>query len=280
MKLVIVESPTKCTTIQRYLGKDYIVKASMGHIRDLATSGKEGLGVDIEHDFTPAYVINKDKKEVVRELKELASKADEVILATDPDREGEAISWHLAVVLGLDVKNNKRLEFHEITRDSISAAIKNPRTIEGKLVASQETRRILDRIIGFKLSAFLKKTIKSESAGRVQSATLKLIYNRQKEIEEFVPEEYWNIVVKSLINGKEVTLTSQDLKQDGKPVNKNIAKLMLDSVGDKLTVTDVKSSIRSKEAPEPFMTATLQQEAFSKLGFSTAKTQSIAQSLY
>ena len=153
MKLVIVESPTKCETIKRYLGDDYVVKASYGHIRDLATRGKGGLGIDVEHNFTPAYIINKDKKRVVSELQNLAKEADEVILATDPDREGEAIAWHLAKVLDLDVSTNKRLEFHEITRDSIGEAMKHPRTIDLALVSSQETRRMLDRIIGFKLSA-------------------------------------------------------------------------------------------------------------------------------
>ena len=196
MKLVIVESPAKCTTIKRYLGEDYLVMASLGHIRDLATSGKDGLGVDVGHDFMPTYIVNKDKQHIVRELKNAMSKCDEVILATDPDREGEAIAWHLAQVLGLNVDTTKRLEFHEITRDSIGAAMLSPRTINKNLVSSQETRRIIDRIIGFKLSTLLFKKIRSRSGGRVQSATLKMIFDHEEEIEKFVPEDYWVISTK------------------------------------------------------------------------------------
>ena len=194
MKLVIVESPAKCTTIQKYLGDEYIVKASLGHIRDLATTGKGGLGVDVENGFAPTYAINKEKIKTVNELKALAKKSSEVILATDPDREGEAIAWHLSQVLNLDPATNKRWEFHEITRDSIKAAMENPRVINMNLVSSQETRRILDRIIGFKLSALLNSKIHSKSAGRVQSAALKLINDHDDIIKKFVPEEYWNIV--------------------------------------------------------------------------------------
>ena len=196
MKLVIVESPAKCTTIKRYLGEDYQVMASLGHIRDLATSGKDGLGVDVNNDFSPTYIINKDKQHIVRELKNAMYKCDEVILATDPDREGEAIAWHLAQVLGLDVETTKRLEFHEITRDSIGEAMAHPRTINQNLVSSQETRRIIDRIIGFKLSTLLFKKIRSRSGGRVQSATLKMIADHDEEIAKFVPEEYWVINTK------------------------------------------------------------------------------------
>ena len=189
MKLVIVESPAKCTTIKRYLGDNYIVMASLGHIRDLATSGKDGLGVDVKNDFSPTYIVNKDKQHIIRELKNAMDKCDEVILATDPDREGEAIAWHLAQVLGLDINTTKRLEFHEITRDSIGEAMASPRTIDQNLVSSQETRRIIDRIIGFKLSTLLFKKIHSRSGGRVQSATLKMIADHDAEIEKFVPEE-------------------------------------------------------------------------------------------
>ena len=159
MKLIIVESPTKCSTIKKYLGKGYEVIASMGHIRDLSTSGKGGLGVDIPNDFTPTYIVNKDKRKVVEDLIKAKNKASEVYLATDPDREGEAISWHLASVLDLDVNTTKRLEFHEITKKAINKAIENPRTIDMNLVSSQETRRILDRIIGFELSGLLQKKI-------------------------------------------------------------------------------------------------------------------------
>ena len=281
MKLVIVESPAKCTTIQKYLGEDYIVKASLGHIRDLATSGKGGLGVDIENGYTPTYSINKEKIKTVNELKALAKKADEVILATDPDREGEAIAWHLANVLNLKPESNKRWEFHEITRDSIKSAMETPRTIDMNLVYSQETRRILDRIIGFKLSALLNSKIHSKSAGRVQSAALKLINDHDDEIKHFVPEEYWNILVKISLNGKDFNLTYHG--NDNKKIiipNEEEANKILNNIKDELTVTKVEKTIRTLESKEPFTTSTMQQEAFSKLKFKTKKTQFLAQGLY
>lgn len=281
MKLVIVESPTKCTTIKRYLGEEYNVMASLGHIRDLATSGKGGLGVDVENNFTPRYVINKDKNHIVYQLSEAAKKSDEVILATDPDREGEAIAWHLAQVLNLDVEKTKRLEFHEITRSSISEAMKSPRTIDLNLVESQETRRIVDRIIGFKLSTLLYKKMHSRSAGRVQSATLKMIDDHEKEIASFVPEEYWNINCSICVIGKIINLNFVDFKGNGKDVKTaELAKEILASIPSSLKVTKVSKSIRSKESKEPFTTSTLQQEAFAKLKFKTSKTQLIAQKLY
>ena len=281
MKLVIVESPAKCTTIKRYLGDEYEVVASLGHIRDLATSGKGGLGVDVEHDFAPSYIINKDKIKVVQSLTQLAKNADEVILATDPDREGEAIAWHLAQVLHLNVETTKRLEFHEITRDSISSAMANPRTIDKDLVSSQETRRILDRIIGFKLSTLMFKKIKSRSAGRVQSATLKMIKDHDEEILNFQSKEYWNILVQILLNNKEFNLTFSG--KNGKTIeitNKEKADEILAALPDKLVVSDVKKTVRVKESKEPFTTSTLQQEAFAKLKFKTKKTQFLAQELY
>ena len=281
MKLVIVESPTKCETIKRYLGDEYVVKASYGHIRDLATKGKGGLGIDIDHDFTPAYIINNDKRKVVYELQTLAKQVDEVILATDPDREGEAIAWHLAQVLGLDVKTNKRLEFHEITRDSINEALAHPRTIDLDLVSSQETRRMLDRIIGFKLSSLLNKKIHSKSAGRVQSATLKLAYDQELEIEKFVPEEYWKINCKVLINNKEFDLTFlSDDKGNKDLANKEAAEHVLSLLKDNATITKVEKTVKTIDSKVPFTTSTLQQEAFSRLKFKTDKTQRVAQSLY
>lgn len=280
MKLIIVESPAKCNTIQRYVGDEYIVKASLGHIRDLAMSGKGGLGVDVENGFAPAYKINKDKQHVVYELKELAKKADEVILATDPDREGEAIAWHLANVLNLDVKTNKRLEFHEITRDSITSALANPRTINLNLVSSQETRRILDRIIGFKLSTLLNSRIKSKSAGRVQSATLKLIDDHDKEIKAFVPEEYFNILVSINFANKVLDLgyVGKDGVKDVK--NQKDADKIISEIPETLKVASISKSVKTSESKEPFTTSTMQQEAFAKLKFKTKKTQFIAQSLY
>ena len=281
MKLVIVESPTKCDTIKRYLGDEYIVKASYGHIRDLATKGKGGLGIDVDHGFAPAYIINNDKKKVVYELQTLAKQVDEVILATDPDREGEAIAWHLAQVLGLDVKTNKRLEFHEITRDSINEALAHPRTIDLDLVSSQETRRMLDRIIGFKLSSLLNKKIHSKSAGRVQSATLKLVYDQEKEIEAFIPEEYWKINCKVLINNKEYDLTYVSDEFGNKDIhNKQEADRILSLLKDKAAVIKVDKTVKTVESKVPFTTSTLQQEAFSRLKFKTDKTQRVAQSLY
>ena len=278
MKLVIVESPAKCTTIKRYLGEDYTVMASLGHIRDLATSGKDGLGVNVADDFSPTYIINKDKQHIVKELKGVMSKCDEVILATDPDREGEAIAWHLAQVLGLDVNTTKRLEFHEITRDSIGEAMNHPRTIDKNLVSSQETRRIIDRIIGFKLSTLLFKKIRSRSGGRVQSATLKMIADHDDEIAKFVPEEYWTINVK--INAFNRTFSINFLNDNEKITNGDDAKAIVDRIPEKLVVDKVEKKIKVSDSKEPFITSTLQQEAFSRLKFKTKKTQLIAQQLY
>ncbi len=281
MKLVIVESPAKCDTIKRYLGADYEVMASFGHVRDLATTGKGGLGVDVDNGFKPSYIISKGKIDVVNKLKEAKAKADEVILATDPDREGEAISWHLAEVLGLPIATTKRLEFHEITRDSITTAMANPRVIDINLVESQETRRILDRIIGFKLSNLLYSKIKSRSAGRVQSATLKIIADREKEIENFVPEEFWNINITIDIHGQEVNLSLY--QKDGKSIdihNKEEADAILALINDEIKVTSISKSIKVTESKPPFTTSTLQQEAFARLKFKTSRTQRVAQSLY
>jgi len=281
MKLVIVESPAKCNTIKRYLGDDYTVMASLGHIRDLATTGKGGLGVDVENGFTPNYIISKDKISVVKELQAVARKCDEVILATDPDREGEAIAWHLANVLKLDISKTKRLEFHEITRESIISAINSPRTINLNLVSSQETRRILDRVIGFKLSTLINKKIHSRSAGRVQSATLKLIYDHDAEIASFVPTEYWNILTKAKFQNSQFNLTF--VGENGKNIeitNEKLAKEILERIPENLTVKSVNKEYRTKESKDPFTTSTLQQEAFARLKFKTKKTQFIAQELY
>ena len=281
MKLVIVESPTKCNTIQRYLGDNYIVKASLGHVRDLATSGKGGLGVDVDNNFMPTYIINKDKRGVVNELREISHKADEVILATDPDREGEAIAWHLATVLGLDIASNKRLEFHEITRDSISEAMKNPRVINQKLVSSQETRRILDRIIGFKLSTLINRKIHSKSAGRVQSATLKIINDHETEIENFVPEEYYEINCKIIAGKQDIEIKFVSDFEGRKEVKtKEQADEIINRINEKAVITSINKSTRLVESKLPFTTSSLQQEAFTRLKFSTAKTSSVAQSLY
>ena len=279
MKLVIVESPTKCSTIKKYLGSDYQVVASCGHIRDLSTHGKGGLGVDIENEFKPNYENSKDKLKIISELKSFKKKADEVYLATDPDREGEAISWHLCEVLGLDVNTTKRLEFHEITKPAILKAIKEPRTIDMSLVQSQETRRIIDRIMGFKLSNLLKNKIGSVSAGRVQSVTLKLITDREKEINDFVKEEYWNIDL-DLENGIKVKYESSidgDLK---KITNEKEANEIISSLDDHCVINSLQVRQRRVESKPPFTTSTMQQEAYLKHRYSTKKTQSIAQKLY
>ena len=281
MKLVIVESPTKSTTIQRYLGEDYIVFASCGHVRDLATSGKGGLGVDVDNDFAPTYIVPKSKESIVKELKAKKKLCDEVILATDPDREGEAIAWHLAEVLKLDIEKTKRLEFHEITRESITNAIENPRTIDTNLVSSQEARRIIDRIIGFKLSTLIAKKINSKSAGRVQSSALKLVYELDKKIAEFVPEEYWNIIAEAKLGDKNIKLSF--IGKDGKNQdihNKEECDAILNSLEKTLKVISVKKTYRTKEPKAPFITSTLQQEAFARLKFKTKKTTSLAQKLY
>ena len=281
MKLVIVESPAKCTTIKKYLGENYRVEAALGHVRDLATRGTGGLGVDVENGFAPTYIINKDKEGVVYKLRNAAREADDVILATDPDREGEAIAWHLAEVLGLNVHKTKRLEFHEITRDSITEAMKHPRTIDGNLVASQETRRIVDRIIGFKLSTLLFKKIHSRSAGRVQSATLKLITDHDNEIDAFIPKEYWNILVDTKVGNKNFALTF--VGENGKAIeidNEKEAKRILEKIPETLKVESVTKEYRFKESKEPFTTSTMQQEAFARLKFKTDKTQREAQKLY
>jgi len=281
MKLVIVESPNKCHTISRYLGDGYKVLATVGHLRDLSTSGKGGFGVDIDNGFKPTYVVSSGKKATVYELKEAARKADDIYLATDPDREGEAIAWHLTQILGLDPKTTKRLEFHEITRVSINEAIKNPRVIDMNLVESQETRRIMDRIIGFKLSNVIQKKIKSPSAGRVQSATLKLICDHDKEIAEFKPEPYWSLSLDLKKNNTKITANfvgfSEIKKIESEKVNSEILEKL--SCG-KAVVSSVKKSTKTVESKPAFTTSTLQQEAFNTYKFSTKKTSSLAQQLY
>ncbi|MCR4562191.1 MAG: type I DNA topoisomerase [Bacilli bacterium] len=281
MKLVIVESPNKCTTIGHYLGSDFQVMASQGHIRDLSMKGKGGLGIDVAHDFKPDYVISLGKGKIVSQLKNAASKADEVILATDPDREGEAIAWHLAQVLGLDVETTKRLQFHEITRTAIAEAINNPSTLNMNLVNSQETRRMYDRIIGFKLSSLLQRKMSSKSAGRVQSVTLKMICDNDEEIKNFVPEEYWTIEVKVKIGEEVITLNLDKVDDKSLTIhNQEEAEAIKARIGETLKVIELKQTKKSIPSRLPFTTSTMQQEAFAKFRFSTSRTQSIAQKLY
>ena len=276
--LVIVESPSKSKTIEKYLGKDYKVVSSKGHICDLATKGKEGLGVDVENDFKPTYEISKTKKDVVKELKSDVKDADFVYLATDPDREGEAISWHLANTLGLDLNENNRIVFNEITKKAVLSALDNPRTIDMALVRSQETRRILDRIIGFKLSKLLQRKIGSKSAGRVQSIALRMICDREKEIQAFIPEEYWTI--KALLEHKIETSLIKYKDKKLEIHNEEEADNILASLGDDFVLAEIVEKSKKRSAYLPFITSTMQQEASTKLGFGSKKTMMIAQSLY
>ncbi len=279
--LVIVESPSKSKTIEKYLGSHYEVTSSKGHIRDLATTGKGGLGIDIENDFKPNYIINKDKKDVVKQLKKCVKEADYVYLATDPDREGEAISWHLAEVLGIDTNQANRVVFNEVTKDAVIQALNNPRQIDKNLVKSQETRRVLDRIIGFKLSKLLQKKIKSKSAGRVQSVALRLICEREKEIEAFQPEEYWKI--KAQFEKNDIDFEAELDKYKNKKIelkNAQQTEEIYTSLNKNFIVEDIKKSKKKRMSKPPFITSTLQQEASSKLNFKAKRTMSIAQKLY
>lgn len=281
MKLVIVESPKKSETIGRYLGKDYKVVASEGHIRDLSTKGKGGLGIDIDHGFKADWVISPKKKAVVSKLTSFAKSSDEVLLATDPDREGEAISWHLAQILHLDVATTKRLQFHEITEPAIKSALANPSVIDMNLVRAQETRRMEDRIIGFKVSTLLQRNIGQKSAGRVQSSTLRMIVDRQKSIDAFVPDEYWTIDVDVELNGK--TYKASLTKVDGKPFkchNKEEADAILARIPSPLTISNIKKEAKSVLPPFPLTTSAMQQAAYTKFKFSNKRTQDIAQRLY
>lgn len=275
--LVIVESPSKSKTIEKYLGEDYKVVSSKGHIRDLATTGQYGLGVDIENGFKPNYVPIKGKSSVIKDLKKAVKESDTVYLASDPDREGEAIAWHLKDALGIKDNNYKRVLFNEITHDKVIEAIGNPTVIDDNLVKSQETRRILDRIIGFRLSKLLQSKIGAKSAGRVQSVALKLIVDREREIEAFQPEEYWTIT--AIFPDYEAELfkyKSEDIELH----NEEEANKVLDELGEDYTVEAIEKKEKAKKSKFPFITSTLQQEASTKLGFPARKTMSIAQKLY
>ena len=275
--LVIVESPSKSKTIEKYLGSDYKVVSSKGHIRDLATSGKYGLGVDVDNGFMPNYVTIKGKGGVIKELKKDVKDSDFVYLASDPDREGEAIAWHLKDALGIKDNNYKRVLFNEITHDKVLEAIKNPTVINDDLVKSQETRRILDRIIGFRLSKLLQSKIGAKSAGRVQSVALKLIVDREREISAFVPEEYWTITAQF----KDYEAVLFKYKTDDIELKSEAdANAVLDKLDKSYKVESISKKDKAKKSKVPFITSTLQQEASTKLGFPAKKTMSIAQKLY
>lgn len=275
--IIIVESPAKCKTISKYLGGDYTVVSSKGHIRDLATSGKYGLGIDIENDFKPNYEIIKGKKKDVKYLKDLIEKADHIYLATDPDREGETISWHLYDELKVPDEKYDRIVFNEITKDVVLKALKNPRRIDMNLVHSGEARRFLDRIIGFRLSKVMQSKTAGKSAGRVQSVALKLIVDREREILAFIPKEYWTIEA----DFKDFKANLETYKEkDIEIPNEEEADKILDSLTNTFTIKSVEEKEKKRSAKEVFKTSTLQQACSNKLGFAASKTMKIAQKLY
>ena len=281
--LVIVESPHKAKTIQKYLGSDYKVVASMGHIRDLAVGNAEySLGVNINDNFSPIYEISPSKQRTVKLLKGYVNAAEDVYLATDPDREGEAISWHLAEELGLDVKTTKRLEFHEVTYNAIKDALNNPRLIDMDLVHSQETRRILDRIIGFKLSQLLQRKIGSKSAGRVQSVVLKLVVDKQKEIDEYQESTYFRLTGNLKVNDKDIPITLLD--ENNKEVHFNseeeVNKVIEFLKNNNITVNSITEEEKTRSSKPVYTTSTMQQDAANLLKFDSKKTMKVAQSLY
>lgn len=275
--LVIVESPTKTKAIEKYLGSDYKVVSSKGHIRDLATSGKFGFGVDLENHFEPNYVAIKGKKKDITALKKDAEKAKMVYLATDPDREGEAISWHLKDALQLKDEEYERVVFNEITKNVVKDAFNHTRKIDDDLVHSQETRRILDRIIGFRLSKLMQSKTGGKSAGRVQSVALKLIVDREREIESFKEEEYWTVTAK--FTDMEASLDTVDGKKADLKTEEETDKV-IDGLDSKFVISNYETKPKKKASKYPFITSTMQQEAISKLGFSSKKTMQVAQKLY
>lgn len=280
--LVIVESPAKAKTIQKYLGKGYEVIASMGHIRDLP---KSKLGVDTENDFQPQYIDMKGKEDVIKDLKKHAKKCDKIYLATDPDREGEAISWHIANMLKLDMNDNNRVAFNEITKTGVKSGMSNPHKIDVDLVNAQQARRILDRLVGYKLSPFLWKKVKRGlSAGRVQSVAVRLVVDRENEIRRFVPKEYWSIDAKFTAPSSRKVFDAALVTVDGKkleiPNEAEANNLLARLERAQYTVKSVKKRITKKQPAPPFITSTLQQEASRKLGFSAKRTMKAAQELY
>jgi len=279
--LVIVESPAKSKTIENYLGPDFIVTSSKGHIRDLTTRGLGGYGVDIEDHFKPQYKIMKDKHGTVKELKALVKSVEKVYLATDPDREGEAISWHLYETLNLEKKQYERIVFHEITKSAVLSALKKGRSIDNNLVRSQESRRILDRIIGFSLSKLLQKKIGSKSAGRVQSVALKLIVDREKEIKKFDKQEYWDLFVHFSKKTKKLKAKLEKYQDQKIEVKSEKEAITIENnLTDKYVINNCLRKEKEKAPKPPFITSTLQQEASNKYNFNARKTMQIAQGLY
>lgn len=280
--LVIVESPAKVKTIKKFLGKNYEVVASNGHVRDLP---KSQMGIDVEHDYEPKYITIRGKGDILAKLRKEVKKADKVYLATDPDREGEAISWHLSQALKLDGKNVRRISFNEITQNAVKASLKQPRDIDMNLVNAQQTRRILDRIVGYKISPLLWAKVKRGlSAGRVQSVALRIICDREDEINAFIPEEYWTLDAKLKADGEKKPLTAKfHGDENGKlaiTCREEADRIMDEIRGERFEVMEVKKGERVKKAPLPFTTSTLQQEASKTLNFPISKTMRIAQQLY
>ena len=280
--LVIVESPAKVKTIKKFLGKNYEVVASNGHVRDLP---KSQMGIDVEHDYEPKYITIRGKGDILAKLRKEVKKADKVYLATDPDREGEAISWHLSQALKLDGKNVRRISFNEITQNAVKASLKQPRDIDMNLVNAQQTRRILDRIVGYRISPLLWAKVKRGlSAGRVQSVALRIICDREDEINAFIPEEYWTLDAKLKADGEKKPLTAKfHGDENGKlaiTCREEADRIMDEIRGERFEVLEVKKGERVKKAPLPFTTSTLQQEASKTLNFPISKTMRIAQQLY
>ena len=278
--LVIVESPAKAKTIGKYLGKKYTVKASMGHVRDLP---KSQLGVDVEHGFEPRYITIRGKGDVIKSLREAGKKAKRVFLAADPDREGEAIAWHLQNILDIDPNEACRVVFHEITKDAVKNAFHEPRKLNKDLVNAQQTRRILDRLVGYRLSPLLwKKVKKGLSAGRVQSVAVRLIVDRENEIRAFIPEEYWTVDAVSKIGKSKLTARFYGYNDDKTPLGneESVKELLAHVDGYSFEVMRVKKAERKRNPSPPFTTSSLQQEAARKLGFRAYKTMAVAQQLY
>ena len=280
--LVIVESPAKVKTIKKFLGKNYEVAASNGHVRDLP---KSQLGVDVEHDFEPKYITIRGKGDILANLRKEVKKADKVYLATDPDREGEAISWHLSKALKLEGKDINRISFNEITQSAVKASLKQPRDIDMNLVNAQQARRILDRIVGYKISPLLWAKVKRGlSAGRVQSVALRIICDREEEINAFIPEEYWTLDAELKIAGEKNFVLAKFYGDSESKMNissrEEMDRVMAEISKEKFKVIEVKKGERVKKAPLPFTTSTLQQEASKALNFPISKTMRIAQQLY
>jgi len=279
--LVIVESPAKAKTISKFLGKNFKVAASMGHVRDLP---KSQLGIDIENNFTPKYITIRGKGAIIENLKKEAKDADKIFLATDPDREGEAISWHIAQLLNLNIEEPCRIEFHEITKNAVQTALKSPRSIDLNLVDAQQARRILDRLVGYKISPLLWKKIKRGlSAGRVQSVAARLICDREREIEAFVPEEYWSItaILSDEKNSGKFEAKFYGTREDKVELKtKEDVDKILAALSEEYIIDKVKTGVKKRNPSPPFITSTLQQEASRKLGFTAKKTMLIAQQLY